>query len=159
MKTALLVAAVISVAGFSAWKWHGHHAAPAQTQADSLVSNRIWIDHIPKNQRDVIQAFAMLDEEAFGVFNASSSWRGQFEAFRFEKQGDELRVVYPQTGDKEKITARARKCDVKDFDYCLELDGGKGAKKYYSREGWEIEGVHGDALEQKVESLEHTLAP
>ena len=47
--------------------------------------------------------------------------------------------MYPQSGDKERITAKARPCDDRDMDYCLELDGGShGVKKYYSRKGWEI---------------------
>ncbi len=150
MKKALLVAAAISVAGFAAWRWHGH--TTTSSDSEKLLTNRIWVDHLPKNQRDTIQIFALLEDEAIGIFDARSNWRGQHEIFRFENANGELRVLYPQTGDKEKITTRARRCEGnKDWEYCLELDGGKGAKKYYSREGWEIESTGAaEALEQQL---------
>lgn len=86
----------------------------------------------------MVKAFVVLSEEPIGVFNEASMWSGSFEAFKYTRGGGELRVVYPQTGKGETIKTKARTCSEGKFDFCLELDGGKGAKRYYSREGWEL---------------------
>jgi hypothetical protein len=151
MKKAILVLGLMAAAGFGVWRWRGW--APEPKHDAKLVLDRIWIDHVPRNDRDVIQVFAALSEEAFGVFNATSQWRGSFEVFRHETRGDEIRAMYPQTGDREKIRAKATRCDEREMDYCLELSGAsRGVKKYYSRKGWEIDG------KTSVHKLRHRIA-
>lgn len=137
----LLVLAMVSAVGFGAWKWHSHaQGAQVPAAGDSrLVLDRLWIDHVPKNDRDTVQVFAALSEEAFGVFQQTSAWKGGYEIFQFEAQGDQLRMVFPQDGTNAKVRATARRCNEAGMDYCLELSGGnRGVKRYYSMEGWEI---------------------
>ena len=132
-KLALLaVVAVVAVVGYRVEKHH-------KTQAH-LVRDRVWLDHMPRNDRDTVNVFAVLSRQAVGGFQATSAWKGNFELFRYEQNGDEIRVVYPQTGDKEKLTVRARECNEKGMDYCLDVEGSShGVKRYYSREEWVIE--------------------
>lgn len=132
-KLALLaVVAVVAVAGYRVEK---HHTSQAH-----LVRDRVWLDHMPRNDRDTVNVFAVLSRQPVGVFQATSGWKGNFEAFRYEQNGDEIRIVYPQTGDKEKLVVRARECNEKGMDYCLDIEGGsRGVKRYYSREEWVIE--------------------
>jgi len=138
MKKALLATVVIAGAGYGVYRWRSEPAPVAKHNAD-LVTDRLWVDHIPRNERDVIQIFAAITEEPIGIFQATSVWKGEFELFRYEAHGGELRLVYPQSGTKEKVTARATECDRNGMDFCLELEGSShGVKKYYSREGWEI---------------------
>ena len=145
----LVIAAVVVVASLWGWKRATH---PAENR---LVTDRIWIDHIPRNERDTIRVFAAVSEHAVGVFQATSQWRGAFEAFRYEGRGDELRLLFPQTGDRETVRAKARRCDDGGMDFCLELDGAsRGVKRYYSRKGWEIDGVRGTgALRDQIAAL------
>ena len=118
--------------------YHLRSHAPAHTPVD--VRDRVWIDHLPRNDRDTINIFALLTQQPVGVFQATSGWKGAFEAFRYEKQGNEVRAVFPQTGDREKITVSECPCDVRGMDYCLEISGSsRGVKKYYSRKDWIIE--------------------
>ena len=118
--------------------YHLRSHAPAHTTVD--VRDRVWIDHLPRNDRDTINIFALLTQQPVGVFQATSGWKGAFEAFRYEKQGNEIRAVFPQNGDREKITVSECPCDQRGFDYCLEVKGSaRGVKKYYSREEWIIE--------------------
>ena len=118
--------------------YHLRSHAPAHTTVD--VRDRVWIDHLPRNDRDTINIFALLTQQPVGVFQATSGWKGAFEAFRYEKQGNEVRAVFPQTGDREKITVSECPCDVRGMDYCLEVSGSaRGVKKYYSRKDWIIE--------------------
>jgi hypothetical protein len=74
---------------------------------------------------------------------------------RYEGSGGELRLVFPQTGDRETVRAKARRCDEGGMDFCLELDGAsRGVKRYYSREGWEIGGNHDlDAIARRLDAV------
>ena len=154
-KSILLVAG-LAVGGLAVWRWHGSAPAADDIQAPDakLVRDRLWIDHIPKNERDMIKIFAMLSDESVGVFQNTSAWRGEYDVFRFEMSGDEARLLFPQTGDREKVRARAGKCREAGFDFCLELSGNKhGTKRYYSREGWDLRSS-ADAR-MLVDQLEH----
>lgn len=140
-----MVALVVMV-GVGGWRWMRHGTG-------NLVTNRVWIDHLPRGERDIVQTVILLDDESFGLFGAASQWRGAFEVFRFEQHGTEVRVVYPQTGERETIRAHAKRCNEGAMDYCLEVEGAsRGVKRYYSQEGWEIEGRPADA-KARVEAV------
>jgi len=148
----LLILALVGTVGYGGYRMLSKKTAPAPkaevvaTDGETLVLDRIWIDHIPRNDRDTIQVFAAISEEPFGVFQAASQWKGQYELFRYEAKGNELRIVYPQSNDRETVKHKARRCSENQFDFCLELDGGtRGVKRYYSRKGWEIENAHSPA--------------
>ncbi len=155
MNKTLVMVALVSTAAFATHRWTRSDApAPAAAQ-EQLAINRIWIDHIPTNERDTIQVFAAISEESVGLFQAVSSWKGAYELFTFEAHGNEIRVRYPHTGDRETIKASARACSEKQMDYCLELTGNsRGVKKYYSRKGWEIDGaMTADQLDERALQL------
>lgn len=154
MKKALLGLVVGSTIAAVWWTGRSHDAQPT-TDDDNLVVNRIWIDHIPRSDRDVFQIFVAITEQPVGVFQATSQWKGSFEFFQHETHKGELRVFYGQTGEREKIKAQATKCSEKGMDYCLKLDGAsRGVKKYYSMEGWEIDGVKTpDELRHRIEMM------
>ena len=127
----------------------------ARPAAANLALDRLWIDHIPRGERDTVEVFVAISAESLGVFQQIAKWRGAHEVFTFEATGDQLRLIYPHTGDKDRVTARARTCSDGGFDFCLDLAGARrGAKRYFSLEGWEIEGVHtGAQLEARVRAV------
>ena len=140
MKKAILVLGVVVVAVVSVWKLRATDVAQPKADGD-LVLDRVWLDHLPRNDKDVFQVFLAITEQPFGVFQAASQWTGKYEIFRYEAHGDEMRIIYPQTNDREKVTAKARRCSEQGMDYCLEIEGSsRGVKKYYSQKGWEIDG-------------------
>jgi hypothetical protein len=145
----LLVAAGLAGVAFGGWKLtHRHH------DGNKLLADRIWIDHIPRNDRDFVNLFVLIDEHDVGVFGRFSQWQGAQEQFKYEIKGGKLEALFPQTGDKESINVKARTCDANGFDFCLELDGGShGAKKYYSMEGWEIDSTDHDKIEQRLKQI------
>jgi hypothetical protein len=163
MKKLVLLAILGTVAIASVWSWK-RTSEPVATD-NRLFADRIWIDHIPRNERDTINIFAAISDQSIGVFQATSQWRGGFEAFRYEANAGDLRILYPQTGDRDKARVKARRCEEGQMDFCLEIDGAsRGVKKYYSREGWEIGAARDlDALEaavkQRVEALRTQLTP
>lgn len=142
MKKPVLLVIMVSVVVASLWSWkRAGEPAPA---ANRLLADRIWLDHVPRSDKDTINVFVAVSEHAVGVFQASSQWRGSFEAFRYEANGAELRLLYPQTGDREVVRANARRCTEQGMDFCLEIAGAsRGVKQYYSRKGWEIRGAQG----------------
>ena len=151
MKKLLVVLLVVGTA-VAAWRWRSDSV---ETTDSKLVFNRLWIDHMPRNDKDTIQVFAAITEEPLGIFQATSVWKGSFEMFVYEASGEEIRMVFPQTNERAKVKAKARTCDDKrDMDYCLELDGSsRGVKRYYSRKGWEIDGHMQDRIETLLRSL------
>lgn len=151
MRKSLLGVALLGVVGYGVVHWR---TAKHETSAHGeLVTNRLWIDHMPRTERDTIQVFLTLDEENIGAFQATSAWKGAYEMFRYEGHGGELRVVFPQTGDRETLKAKAAACRESGFDYCLELSGGsRGVQRYYSMRDWEIGSLR-DA-DAKVKALE-----
>lgn len=159
MKKPLLILALMGAVSYGGYRLLGSSSSeqPVANDGRELVLDRIWIDHIPKTDRDTIQVFAALSEEPFGVFQAASTWKGQYEVFRHEAKGNELRVVYPQTNDRETIKHNARRCSENQMDFCLELSGGsRGVKRYYSRKGWEIE--HAASAREVAERTEAVLS-
>lgn len=151
MKKALLAMAVLAGTGYGVYQWSSDEAPPARTH-DVSVTDRLWIDHIPRNDKDTIQIFVAITEEPIGVFQAASQWKGEFEFFRYEQHGGELRILFPQTGTRDRVRAKATECNKNGMDYCLELEGSsRGVKRYYSREGWEIGSVRDlDAIRAKL---------
>ena len=97
MKKPLLLVIVVLVAAASVWSWkRGGGSTEAANEAANqvthrLVADRIWIDHMPKSDRDTINVFVAVSEHAVGAFQETSQWRGSFEAFRYEANGGELR--------------------------------------------------------------------
>ncbi len=134
MKKLLLVAVAIATTVFAVARRSDH--APAS----DLAFDRIWIDHMPRGERDPVQVFVAVDDHAIGEFFAGTRWQGRFDAFKYESNGDELRVVFPQTNTRERLTIKASACEARGFDYCLEIAGSEhGAKRYYSRKDWVID--------------------
>jgi len=152
MKKLMLSVMVLSTVAVVALRRGGNDSTTTTEVSESkLVLDRIWIDHIPRNDRDVFNLFVAITEQPFGIFQATSQWKGQYELFQYEAHGDEMRIHYGQTGEKDRVKAKATKCNEKGMDYCLELkDSSRGVKRYYSMEDWVIDG--------RMDTLDHLRA-
>jgi hypothetical protein len=161
----LLVLAVISTCAFAGWRvlrggdGGGGDEASAALDDSKLALDRIWIDHVPKDERDQISVFVAITDEPIGIFQTTSVWKGHFEMFRYAARGTELRILYPQDNDRDHVKVKATRCGEGGFDYCLELEGAtRGVSRYYSRKGWEIDGAtRPEQLRARVEALETAL--
>lgn len=149
----LVLLAAIAVATLAIWR-----TSRSPTGAE-LLADRMWLDHIPRNDRDTVQVFAAISEQHVGVFGATSSWRGGYELFRYESTADRLRIVYPQTRDRETAAFTARHCSDGGMDFCLEISGAsRGVKRYYSQKGWEIDShASREAALQQLDALRTRL--
>ena len=164
MKKNGLIVALVCVAAYGGWRWHrsgGGDTATVAAAHDSehLLVDRLWIDHLPKSDKDTVNVLIVLTQEPVGVFQSTSAWKGEYEVFGYELRGNELRTLFPQNGDRDKIRVDARHCDKGEMDYCLELKGAsRGVKKYYSMEGWEVGGADLRTAELRADALVHSLA-
>jgi hypothetical protein len=137
----LLVLLVLILVAYLAWRWwRGSDGAATADRGQSLFYDRVWVDHLPTGQTDAIELFAALTEQPVGIFDRRSQWKGEWEIFQHEPRGDgQMELVFPQSKQKGRVSYRAWKCSEKrEFDFCLEMTGGRGAKKYYSQRGWEV---------------------
>ncbi|MBL9016429.1 MAG: hypothetical protein JNL83_19730 [Myxococcales bacterium] len=163
MKKVLLATALLAV-GYGGWRLvgggGGDQAAETSVDDSKLALDRIWIDHLPRSEKDMIQVFAAVSEEEFGVFQHTSAWKGAFELFRFNFKGGDIHATYPQDNSREKITVKATRCNEGQMDYCLEVSGSsRGVKKYYSRKGWEIDSAQSAKdLEAQTDALAKQLS-
>jgi len=147
-----MVVATLSVGGYAMYRWQASTPVPtsAHEHDTKLLKDRLWIDHVPKHDRDKMQLFVALTKRPgrqgpkgpVGAFETVSAWEGHFEAFRYESHGEEMRVLFPQSGDRETLTVKPSKCNEQGMDYCLDVSGSsRGVSRYYSRRGWEIRTV------------------
>ena len=117
---------------------------------ESLIYDRLWVDHMPRNETDRFELFAALTEQPIGIFQSSSVWQGEWELFRHEGAGDgKILLIFPQSGKREQAKYSARSCREQGFDYCMELASSHGAKRYYSQKGWELRSM------DKLRSVTH----
>jgi hypothetical protein len=146
----LLVLAVVATTVYAGWRWQSSpEPEPAQ---GNVLHNRFWVDHMPQGEKDTVRVFALWQPEAFGVFADQNHWRIELERFRYEASGDQVHAIFPLSGDREEITAKASRCHEADFDFCLEITGSKhGVARYYSRVGWERKDR---SVEQFVDDLQ-----
>ncbi len=144
MKKLLWILLLVVVA-YLAWRWwRGSGEAASADRGEKLFYDRVWVDHLPTSETDAFDIFAAVTEQPVGVFDHRSQWKGEWELFRYEPRGDgQLEAVFPASKNhKARLSYRAWKCsDKRDFDFCLEVSGGKGPKKYWSQRGWEIGSV------------------
>ncbi len=157
MKTPLIALGMVA-ATVGIWQWRSRDApAPAAVDSSQLALDRLWLDKLPTTEREVFNLFVALDDDGLGIHQATSVWTGRYELFKFVAKDNTLRVVYPQTGERETVTLRARTCNQGEFDYCLEVVGStRGVQRYYSKREWVIDrAASGAQLASKVDALLH----
>ena len=148
----LLVAAGAAGLLVGGWKLsHRHHATDGNVQ----VTDRLWIDHMPKHDRDLMHVLIALTdnhgEENIGFLQFGSRWHAEFNGFRFERKGDDLAVEFPQNSWRATWHTKVSRCSVGDFTLCLEVTAPRGRAMYFSRDEWVIgDDDAGRALEAKI---------
>ena len=132
--------AVVAVALAAGLALGGYAALRSKHEGGKLLVNRVWIDRLPEHDTDHFELLVLVDDEPLGLFRKASQYEGTYAIFRYELRGDDkVQLLFPQDKSKHEVKYDARACDVKDFDYCLDLTGApRGAKRYVSRKEWEL---------------------
>ena len=109
-----------------------------------LLANRPWVDHMPRNERDMVTQVVFLDRggKKQGAMQRASKWRVVAELFRWDTRRGGLTVEFPQVGRKLPVNAKAYACKgkgvPKGFDLCLDVSLlGRGVQ-LYSKKSWKI---------------------
>ena len=138
-RTALLAALTLVLAAWWLWPSQANNSIDTSGGDFDTLANRIWIDHIPTNERDKINVFILFDDPTFGGFSKSSAYEGDWA--NFEWSLDQGLVFHMLQADKKhrvhpKIASGAA---CAPFDHCLTLKGApRGPKKYGSMEDWVV---------------------
>jgi hypothetical protein len=138
----LLILLLLLIVAYLAWRWWRRSDGTPADHGQALLYDRVWLDHVPRSPTDTTQLFVAITDQPLGAFQKASQWKGEYELFRYEPRGDgQMELLFPQTRDKQRLSYRAWKCNEAKFDFCLEMSGGKGVRKYYSQRGWEVGSV------------------
>jgi hypothetical protein len=151
MKKLLVVA---GAAGLLLGGWKLAHRAHVDDDGVQ-VTDRFWIDHMPKHDRDLARMFIALthdhDDDNVGFLQFGSRWHGQFDAFRYERKGNDLAVEFPQNSWKATWHTKVSRCSVGEFTLCLEITAPRGTFQYFSRDEWVVPNADAArALEAKL---------
>lgn len=154
----LLVAAGAAGLMVGGWKLaHRHQVADGNLE----VTDRVWIDHMPKHDRELLHVFIALThnghEDNVGFIQFGSRWHARFDGFRFEKTGNDLAVEFPQNSWRATWHTKVSRCSVGEFNLCLEITAPRGTFHYFSREDWEI--GNADAGRALAAKLLHDASP
>ena len=109
--------------------------SPKRVSSDELV-DRNWLDAWPDDKDDHLHVYRFTPSMGGGVFQDRTVFKGTFELFTFEIDGDRLRFVMPHTGERVETRFRIEKVDGPEpFDLRLTLDRSpRGPRVYYGRQ-------------------------
>jgi len=69
-------------------------------EAGGLLVDRNWIDRMPETRDDRLHVYRFVPSMGGGVFQDRTLYRGIFELFTFQVDGDHLDIDLPQTGER-----------------------------------------------------------
>ncbi|HEY8380416.1 MAG TPA: hypothetical protein VIK91_28230 [Nannocystis sp.] len=153
-----VIAALVATTGIAAYELG--FVGDTQGELEHL-SNQVWIERLPQNDRDQIHHLVLLEQgrDRVGGFGRSSQWRHFLEIFMWHREGKRLTLHLPQ--DRIRLDLEARVWDCEDeapapFELCLELTGQRGhTARYYSRRDWVIDGNSAPAIAGLPEVVPH----
>jgi hypothetical protein len=127
--------------------------------SSKLLVGRIWLDHLPTKDTEHFEVFVAVEKEPVGVFQRASQFEGSYAMFRYELRGDDkAQLLFPQDKSKHEVRYKAAACNVKGFDYCLDLEGApRGVKRYLSRKEWELEGQDPAEIRARLDAWRESL--
>ncbi len=135
-----VLVSVICGATWLLWPCGQDDESAVQGSAETLV-NRVWIERVPDAPNDKFHILAIVDEPAFGVFQHTSFYEGDYSMFSWENldaHGFDLVMLQNEKSYKLRYSIATKGC--RGFDYCMNVKGApRGVKQYYSMEDWVIE--------------------
>ena len=144
--TAKLLGLALAGAGvFGLWTLgQGLFGDDEETASAKHLVNQVWIERMPKDQRDLIAHLVLVDvpEGRVGAAGKSSQWRLLMEMFQWGLEDSRLSVFFPQDRVKAQFSVRTWKCEgeaPEPFELCLEISSGRRKATFYSLEEWHID--------------------
>ncbi|MCB9649120.1 MAG: hypothetical protein H6730_21320 [Deltaproteobacteria bacterium] len=130
----ILVAATALILGYAGYRTSAPELA---RKPDVKITNRVWVNKVPKNDRDVVTYFVLLDrmKQRVGALAHVSAWRLYADRLRFRLDGSTLVLESPQEQATTKFKVRTWACPKeapKPYDLCMELSQGSRKIVLYS---------------------------
>ncbi|KIG16119.1 hypothetical protein DB30_04991 [Enhygromyxa salina] len=141
----LIALALVGACSFGVWKAADALFFSDEAQGTKHAVNQVWIDHVPTDDRDMITHFVLVDHRdgQFGAIGRSSQWRIGVEVFRWQLQGSDLRMYFPQERARGEVKVETWECEKEapaPFQLCMKLTNKNGrSMTLYSRKDWEID--------------------
>jgi hypothetical protein len=141
----VIALALAGACGFGVWKAGQALLGDDEAQGTKHAVNQLWIDHVPRDDRDMITHFVLIDhpQGQFGAIGHSSQWRHIIDVFRWQLQRDTLRMFFPQERARAQVQIETWRCEGEapaPFELCMKLTNKNGRSfMFYSRDDWKIE--------------------
>jgi hypothetical protein len=102
-------------------------------QAADLLINRNWLDVWPQSKDERLHVYRFTPAMGGGVYQDRTLFRGNFELFTFEVDGDHVRIHLPDEDIRVNARYRIRRVDGPEpFDLELTLDPSpRGPARYF----------------------------
>jgi hypothetical protein len=136
-----LVPVLVIALGAGAWEvWQRFFDEEAGVRN---LTNQVWLERMPKDQRDMIWAAVLvqLKGRRVGVLAHASRWRSANDSFLWRLEKDTLRTRFPQDDKLYSLRVRTWECAgeaPKPFQLCLEAKRGDRTLRFYSRKEWVV---------------------
>jgi hypothetical protein len=130
----------LGVAGWRAAVWYLDREPPTA----ELLINRVWIERVPTDPRDMIRQLVVLQrsDRPVGVAARNSRWKVTSDLFLWKLDGDHrLSARFPENNQQAAFDVKAWRCTGKapaPFELCLELRRGSKTVQLFSREDWVV---------------------
>lgn len=100
----------------------------------ALLFGRLWLEARPQKPTDHVHGVFALPRPALGLFSRSSAYDFHAERFDYSRDGNKLKMTFPQNGRTAELSYTITACDsTPPFDLCLDLSENpwNGPKRYY----------------------------
>jgi hypothetical protein len=132
-------------------------AVEPETQASSLLTDRPWLDHLPKDEYDAYRA-VIFQKKGAGAFLKATAYRGRWELCVYRDKDKRLELYFPH--DKKHFATGYTISKTKHGTFDLELtleEAPFGPKTYYSWKSFRHEDLGAQPLSSLA--LERWLLP
>jgi hypothetical protein len=103
---ALLLSALAAAAGCSSPPAGSAARAVPAAEARELLLDRNWLDRMPETDRDRLHVYRFVPSMGGGVFQDRTLFKGTFELFSFQVDGDRIRFTLHET--RQEVTSAFR---------------------------------------------------
>jgi hypothetical protein len=140
----VIALALVGACGFGVYK-AGQALLGDEEQSTRYAVNQLWVDHFPRDDRDMVLHLVMIDhpQGQFGAVGQSSQWRHRIDVFRWQLDGGTLGMFFPQDRVRAKLKVSTWACAgeaPEPFELCMKLTNDQGRSvTLYSRKDWKIE--------------------
>ena len=130
-----------------------HDHSIAKDSAQKILIDRNWIDVWPTKKTDKLHVFRFVPQMGGGVFQDRTVFKGTFELFKFQADGDQIQFDLPEKDEHVVSSYHIEKVDgPHPFDLKLTVENDpRGPHVYYG-----ILSEHdpdGQQLEQKLHAF------